>query len=68
MNMIAQAYPNCDTEDFINAYMKSKTRKSIDEAMAYVNTMDAVELWDYFCTTEHYHVKAGKALQGFIPN
>ena len=23
---------------------------------------------DYFCTTEHYHVKAGKVLQGFIPN
>ena len=29
--------------------MKSKTRKSIDQAMAYVNTMDAKELWDYFC-------------------
>ena len=40
-DFIAQTYPDKDTEEFINTYMASKTRKSIDEAQAYVNTMDA---------------------------
>ena len=31
-DMVAQSYPNSDTEDFINTYMKSKTRKCIDKA------------------------------------
>ena len=38
---VANTYPDKDTEDFINAYMTSKTRQSIDQAKAYVNTMDA---------------------------
>ena len=48
--------------------MTSKTRKSIDEAKAYVNTMDAEELWKYFTETEHYQLKDGKALKGFAPD
>lgn len=36
----AQTYPNKSTEDFIVTYMKSKTRKSIDDSKAYVMTMD----------------------------
>ncbi len=44
-DLVAQEYPDMDTEDFINTYMVSKTRKSIDEAKAYVNTMNAKELW-----------------------
>ena len=31
-DLYAQDYPNNDTEDFIQAYMKSKTRKYIDES------------------------------------
>ena len=38
-DFVAQNFPDSDTEDFINTYMQSKTRKSIDNAMAYVNTM-----------------------------
>ena len=38
-DFVAQSFPDKNTEDFINTYMKSKTRKSIDEAQAYVNTM-----------------------------
>ena len=45
---VANTYPDKDTEDFINAYMTSKTRQSIDQAKAYVNTMDAKELWEYY--------------------
>ena len=65
---VAQAYPNNSTEDFIRAYMTSKTRKSIDEAKAYVNTMSAAELWDYFVETEHYKLQDGDALEGFMPD
>lgn len=67
-DMIAQNYPDKDTSDFINAYMLSKTRKSIDEAKAYTNTMDAGELWRYFARTENYALKSGKAIEGFAPD
>ena len=67
-DMIAQDYPDKDTKDFINAYMLSKTRKSIDEAKAYVNTMDARELLRYFTSTENYVLKTGKAIEGFAPD
>ena len=40
-DFVAQSFPDKNTEDFINTYMKSKTRKSIDEAQAYVNTTEA---------------------------
>ena len=43
-DLVSQEYPDKDTEEFINTYMASKTRKSIDEAKAYVNTMNAKEL------------------------
>lgn len=48
-----------NTEDFINTYMVSKTRKAIDSGQAYVNTMDAQSLWDYFVKTESYNLKLG---------
>ena len=66
-DLVAQEYPNKDTEAFINTYMASKTRKSIDEAKAYVNTMDAKELWAYFTETENYHLREGKVMEGFMP-
>lgn len=67
-DFISQNYPQKDTVDFINAYMASKTRKNIDESQAYVNTMSAAELWDYFRKTEGYQLKEGKALEGFLPD
>lgn len=67
-DFVAQNFPDKDTEDFIKTYMSSKTRKSIDEAQAYVNTMDAKELWAYFTKTEGYSLKEGKALNGFMPD
>ena len=45
---VAQTYPDKDTIDFIRVYMNSKTRKSIDEAKAYVNTMDAKNIVGLF--------------------
>lgn len=67
-DFVSQNYPDKDTLDFINAYMSSKTRKSIDEAKAYVNTMSAVELWEYFRKTDGFRLKKGKALEGFMPD
>ena len=67
-DFVAQSFPDMDTEDFINAYMVSMTRKNIDEAQAFVNTMDARELWLYFSGTEKYVLKPGKALVGFVPD
>ena len=66
-DLVSQRYPDNDTEDFINTYMASNTRKSIDISMAYVSTMDANELWEYFTETEGYKLKPGKALEGFMP-
>ena len=65
---IAINYPDMDTEDFICSYMKSKTRRYVDEAQAFVCTMDAKSLWEYFQQTEQYKLKKGEALKGFIPD
>lgn len=67
-DLVSYKYPDADTEDFIKSYMESKTRKSIDESQAYVNTMSAKELWEYFVKTEQYSLKPGKVMEGFIPN
>ncbi|MCI6639135.1 MAG: hypothetical protein SOT60_08200 [Bilifractor sp.] len=67
-DFVAQNFADKDTEDFIKTYMQSKTRKSIDEAKAYVNTMSAKELWNYFIETENYILKPGKAMKGFMPD
>ena len=67
-DFVAQNYPDKDTKDFIQTYMQSKTRKDIDEAQAYVNTMDAKTLWDFFTKTDNYILKSGTALEGFLPD
>ena len=67
-DFVAQNFSDKNTEDFIKTYMQSKTRKSIDEAKAYVNNMSAKELWDYFTETENYVLKSGKSIDGFIPD
>lgn len=67
-DLVAQNYPNADTENFIVCYMSGLTRKAIDEGKAYVSTMDAKELWDYFTQTENFSLKNGSALNGFMPD
>lgn len=65
---VAVTYPDMDTEDFICSYMKSNTRKYVDEAQAYVCTMDAKTLWEYFLHTDRYELKKGTAMGGFMPD
>lgn len=66
-DFVASKYADKSTEDFIAAYMTSKTRRCIDEAKAYVSTMDSTELWGYFVETDHFELKDGTALEGFMP-
>lgn len=65
---VAVTFPDKDTEDFINAYMKSNTRKYIDEAQAYILTMSVKDLWEYFLETDQYELKSGGSLKGFLPD
>lgn len=65
---VAITYPDMDTEDFIRSYMKSNTRKYIDEAQAFICTMDVQALWKYFLYTDRYELKKGSALSGFLPD
>lgn len=67
-DLVAQSFPNMDTEDFITTYMKSKTRKNIDNSQAYVMTMSSEELLNYFMQNESYSMKNGTALNGFMPD
>ena len=67
-DFVAQTFPDKDTMDFIQAYMTSKTRKWIDESQAYVNTMNAKELWNYFLENDKYELKNGKNIEGFMPD
>ena len=65
---VSMTYPNSNTEDFIYAYMKSKTRQYIDEAQAFVCTMDIIDLWEYFCKVDQYKLKDGESMKGFLPD
>lgn len=67
-DLVAHQFPDTNTEDFITRYMQSKTRKNIDEAQAYVATMDAKELFNYLTKTEHFCLKKGTSLGGFMPD
>lgn len=67
-DQVASRYPDKDTEDFITAFMKGRTRKFIDDCQAYVITMSASELWAYFCKVDGYCLKNGKAMEGFLPD
>ncbi len=57
-DFVAQSYPD----------KNSKNRSSIDKSQAYVNTMSAKELWDYFMKNDNYVLKEGNALDGFMPD
>jgi hypothetical protein len=66
-DFVSASYPDCDTEDFINRYMASSTRKAIDEGKAYVTTMDYKTLWEYFTQNDGYTPKKGLPIEGFLP-
>ena len=53
---VTEYEPGIDASCFIQDYMMSKTREYMDKGQAYVLTMDAHELWCYFCKTENYNL------------
>lgn len=67
-DFVSSRFPDKNTSHFINAYMASKTRRYIDQGQAYLCTMDARDLWDYFSKTEQYSLVNGESMQGFAPS
>lgn len=65
---VSELEPGIDVKDFIIKYMKSKTRRYLDKAQAYVATMNVDELWEYFKRTDSFQAKQGDEIGGFIPN
>jgi hypothetical protein len=62
---VSEYEPGIDVGQFIQNYMKSKTRSYIDHGQAYVCTLNSRELWDYFCKTDQYMPVKGEAIKGF---
>lgn len=65
---VADISPKVDVEDFIQKYMKSKTRSFIDRADAYVSNMNEKEIFEYFCKIDNFSLQNGNGLSGFMPN
>lgn len=65
---VTSFHPGIDVAEFIDAYMRSKTRAAIDAGQAYVNTMSAYELWKFFLAHDNYTPSQGEAIPGFIPD
>lgn len=65
----AEYDPEIDLKDFIQQYMVSKTRGFIDNGQAYVCTLNAEDLWNYFCAVDNFKLKKGSnSIGGFAVN
>lgn len=60
--------PTVDSADMIVAYMKSYTRRQLDEGHAWYLTLDAKRLKEVFLQESGYQMKPGEPLGGFMPN
>ena len=67
-DLFARQNPNCDTDHFIVAYMKGKTRADVDAGQAYVLTMFAEDLLKRFIEETGYRPVAGESMKGFRPD
>ena len=61
-------YPGCDTADFMQTYLQSRTRLDIDHGQAYVTTMDCETLMDRFLEVDKYIPTPGVVIGGFRPD
>ena len=61
-------YPTSDAADLMEAYLRSSTRRQLDEGHAYYLTLDAVRLRDLFLEESGYVPRPGRPLCGFLPN
>ena len=60
--------PEVDSADYIVSYLKSSTRRQLDEGHAYYLTQDAAHLKETFLEESGYVPKAGTPIKGFAPN
>lgn len=60
--------PGIDGLEFIRSYMKSDTRRLIDQGDAYLATLGPKGLMDYYRTEDACEAKPGQPLRGFVPN
>lgn len=60
--------PAIDSRDLIVAYMKSYTRRQLDEGHAWYLTLDSRRLKEVFLQESGYQMKPGEPLCGFMPN
>ena len=65
--MVPNIMPRYWVSNVGNVY-NSQTRKYIDSAQAYVCTLDAKNLWDYFCTVDNFKPSSGNSILGFAIN
>lgn len=65
---VAEAFPACDTSDWITRYMKSRTRQYIDEGHPSALTRDVPELLEMTERQENIYPVPGEAMAGFMPD
>ena len=63
---VAREHPDADGLDFMEAYLRSRTRSFIDHAEALVSNMDSTELLAFFLKTDGYAFKAGRSVPGLM--
>lgn len=60
--------PSIDSADMISAYMRSDTRRQLDEGHAYYLTLSPADLKRVFLEESRYEPRPGEPLRGFLPN
>lgn len=66
--LLQDVKPEIDSADFIETYLKSSTRRQLDEGHAYYLTQDAAHLKESFLGESGYEAKPGIPIRGFAPN
>lgn len=63
---VAREHPDADGPDFMESYLRSRTRGFIDRAEALVSNMDSAELLSFFLRTDGYAFKRGRPVPGLM--
>ena len=61
---VGREHPESDGLDFMESYLRSRTRSFIDRAEALVSNMNSAELLEFFLKTDDYVFKPGRPVPG----
>ena len=61
---VGREHPDADSLDFMESYLRGRTRGFIDRAEALVSNMDSAELLAFFLETDGYVFKPGHPVPG----